>query len=203
MAAVSSSEVCDLSSCFNHTDIIHQLAPDACVQEIQAAGAYLSLLSVLQKPLARFVRVVLVVPLFMGCFSGRENDSGTVHKVYVTLARILGCFSLFFFANVLKALAAKLMATSFHQETHFKKMQEALQKVRACVLLCLWCHACCSKIRAAALDASLENAVCSFINSKGEADCILGHQAKTCLAHLHSCRISLVWLLLGCMLHSP
>lgn len=83
----------------------------------------------LQRPLARFVRVVLVLPLFTGCFSGRENDSGSVHHAYVTIARILGCISLFFFANVLKALAAKLMATSFHQETHFKKMQEALQKV--------------------------------------------------------------------------
>ena len=83
----------------------------------------------LQKPLARFVRVVLVVPLFIYCFKGREADNGTVHNVYVNLARVLGCFSLFFFANVLKALAAKLMATSFHQETHFKKMQEALRKV--------------------------------------------------------------------------
>ena len=40
---------------------------------------------------------------------------------------------LFFFANLLKTLAAKLMATSFHTEAHFHKMQEALQKV--CCLL--------------------------------------------------------------------
>lgn len=81
-----------------------------------------------RKPLARFVRAVLVIPLFTGCFAGRENDSTAVHKVYVNIARVLGCISLFFFANVLKALAAKLTATSFHQESHFKKMQEALQK---------------------------------------------------------------------------
>ena len=36
---------------------------------------------------------------------------------------------LFFFANLLKTLAAKVMATSFHTEAHFQKMQEALQKV--------------------------------------------------------------------------
>lgn len=73
--------------------------------------------------------MVLVVPLFAGCFAGKENDNGTVHGVYVNILRALGCLSLFFFANVLKALAAKLMATSFHTETHFRKMQEALEKV--------------------------------------------------------------------------
>lgn len=91
-----------------------------------------------QKPLARFVRVVLVVPLFAGCFAGKENDNGTVHGVYVNILRALGCLSLFFFANVLKALAAKLMATSFHTDTHFRKMQEALEKVGRSA----WQHFC-------------------------------------------------------------
>ena len=82
-----------------------------------------------QKPLARFVQVVLVIPLFLGVFAGRESDSSTVHGFYTNLGRVLGCLSLFFLANVLKCLCAKVLATSFHQESHFKKMQEALQKV--------------------------------------------------------------------------
>ena len=50
-------------------------------------------------------------------------------QVYQAIARALGCLTLFFFANLLKTLAAKIMATSFHTEAHFQKMQEALQKV--------------------------------------------------------------------------
>ena len=52
-----------------------------------------------------------------------------VLQVYHSIARALGCIVLFFFANLLKTLAAKVMATSFHTEAHFAKMQEALQKV--------------------------------------------------------------------------
>ena len=52
-----------------------------------------------------------------------------VLQVYHSIARALGCIVLFFFANLLKTLAAKVMATSFHTEAHFQKMQEALQKV--------------------------------------------------------------------------
>ena len=49
------------------------------------------------------------------------------------------CLTLVFFAHLLKTLAAKIMATSFHTEAHFHKMQEALQKVRPCIsrVLCL------------------------------------------------------------------
>ena len=91
-------------------------------------------LDVAQKPLRRFLRVALLIPLFVGCFYTKNNENTHVHNVFQTLARLLGCLLLFFFANVLKTLVAKIMASHFHKEAHFEKMQEALQKVGA--LLC-------------------------------------------------------------------
>jgi hypothetical protein len=83
----------------------------------------------LQKPLRRFLRVALLIPLFVGCFYTKDNENTHVKNVFRTLARLLGCLLLFFFANVLKTLVAKIMASHFHKEAHFEKMQEALQKV--------------------------------------------------------------------------
>ena len=83
----------------------------------------------LQKPLGRFLRMLLLIPLFVGCFYGRANDSNTVKRVFQILAKVLGCLSLFFFGNVLKTFAAKAMSSHFHKEAHFEKMQEALVKV--------------------------------------------------------------------------
>lgn len=83
----------------------------------------------LQKPLRRFLRVALLIPLFVGCFYTKDNENNHVKNVFRTLARLLGCLLLFFFANVLKTLVAKIMASHFHKEAHFEKMQEALQKV--------------------------------------------------------------------------
>ena len=60
-----------------------------------------------------------------------------VGQVYRTIARLLGCLTLFFLANVLKTLAAKLLATSFHTEAHFQKMQEALEKVSIEPCVCM------------------------------------------------------------------
>jgi hypothetical protein len=37
---------------------------------------------------------------------------------------------MFFFANVLAAIFAKLLSARFHKENHFKKMQQALTNVR-------------------------------------------------------------------------
>jgi hypothetical protein len=85
----------------------------------------------LQKPLRRFLRVALLIPLFVGCFYTKDNENTHVKNVFRTLARLLGCLLLFFFANVLKTLVAKIMASHFHKEAHFEKMQEALQKVCA------------------------------------------------------------------------
>lgn len=83
----------------------------------------------LQKPLRRFLRVALMTPLFVGCFYSKNFTNYHVKDVFRTLCRLLGCLLLFTFANVLKTLLAKIMASHFHKEAHFEKMQEALQKV--------------------------------------------------------------------------
>lgn len=70
-----------------------------------------------------------MLPVFVGCFSGRAQNGTGVYEAYHRITQLLGCAILFFFANVLKTLVAKLMSTHFHKEAHFKKMQMALQKV--------------------------------------------------------------------------
>lgn len=156
----------------------------------------------LQKPLRRFLRVALLIPLFVGCFYTKDNENTHVKNVFRTLARLLGCLLLFFFANVLKTLVAKIMASHFHKEAHFEKMQEALQKVCAmegpgvqallcCAVLCWAGHwkaaavRCCAMLYQAGravegallctlrcLDSLLE-AMCSMINVL--LDCMLQH----------------------------
>lgn len=86
--------------------------------------------TVMQKPLRRFLRVALITPLFVGCFYSKDLTNSHVKDVFRTLCRLLGCLLLFTFANVLKTLLAKIMASHFHKEAHFEKMQEALQKVK-------------------------------------------------------------------------
>ena len=83
----------------------------------------------MQKPLRRFLRVALLIPVFVGCFFSKGNTNEHVRHVFQTLARLLGCLLLFFFANVLKTFLAKIMASHFHKEAHFEKMHQALQKV--------------------------------------------------------------------------
>ncbi|KAK9815600.1 hypothetical protein WJX72_006571 [[Myrmecia] bisecta] len=81
-----------------------------------------------RKPLALFIRTVLLIPLFVGCFSGRANDDAGVKTAYLNILKVLGCLVLFTFGNVLKTLAAKMLATHFHKQAHFEKMQDALKK---------------------------------------------------------------------------
>ena len=45
------------------------------------------------------------------------------------LLQVLVCILLWLIVDVIKTMAAKLMAGHFHQETYFQRMQEALQKV--------------------------------------------------------------------------
>lgn len=150
----------------------------------------------LQKPLRRFLRVALLIPLFVGCFYTKFNDqSSHVRSVFRTLTRLLGCLLLFFFANVLKTLVAKIMASHFHKEAHFEKMQEALQKVQPrffAALTPVWegcsnpCPACSSLCTAQAQCAA-ESAVVLKIRS----------MLQTC-AHLQNMlfaseKLPLVW----------
>lgn len=82
-----------------------------------------------QRPLARFLRACMILPVFVGCFQGRAHDGRGVHNAYMIVTRLLGCVILFCFANVLSALLAKIMSTHFHKDAHFSKMNDALQKV--------------------------------------------------------------------------
>lgn len=45
------------------------------------------------------------------------------------MLQVLVCILLWLIVDVIKTMAAKLMAGHFHQETYFQRMQEALQKV--------------------------------------------------------------------------
>ena len=47
--------------------------------------------------------------------------------------QFIACVIVFTAMNFLKVLFAKLLSSYFHSSTHFVKMQEALDKVRACV----------------------------------------------------------------------
>lgn len=72
-----------------------------------------------------------MLPLFCGCFSVRQAANDNSHGFYSYTARALACIALFFFANVLKSIFAKLMSGSFHRSSQFAKMEEALRKVRS------------------------------------------------------------------------
>ena len=66
---------------------------------------------------------------FVGIFLPRAEDDSEVAPVYDVCVKILGCFTIFCVANLVKMLAAKQMASHFHAKTHFMKMREALKKV--------------------------------------------------------------------------
>ena len=46
-------------------------------------------------------------------------------------AQFLGCLLIFTFANVMATLLSKALASHFHKETHFDKMQQAIRNVRS------------------------------------------------------------------------
>ena len=59
--------------------------------------------------------------------------------------KALVCLALFCATDLLKTLAAKSLARTFHKEAHFAKMQDALEKVlglahASCVHNMLYCH---------------------------------------------------------------
>ena len=44
--------------------------------------------------------------------------------------KLMACLTLFALANFLKALATKLLSSAFYRTAHFRKVKEALDKVR-------------------------------------------------------------------------
>ncbi len=55
---------------------------------------------------------------------------GTFYDAYIIILKLLGCVLLFTFAELLKMLFAKMIASNFTRQSHVTKMQEALRKVR-------------------------------------------------------------------------
>lgn len=70
--------------------------------------------------------------LMMLVETGDQNAS--INSVYDIILKILACFTLFLFANLLKRLIAKLMALKFTNSNQKQKMERALKKVRCCIL---------------------------------------------------------------------
>ena len=54
--------------------------------------------------------------------------------------KALVCLALFCATDLLKTLAAKSLARTFHKEAHFVKMQDALEKVWALGTACVCMH---------------------------------------------------------------
>lgn len=69
------------------------------------------------------------------CVTTRLRTFDKYGSVLSTM-QVLVCLVIGAAANVLKTLAAKLLAASFHRQAHFDKMQDALSKVQRCMILC-------------------------------------------------------------------
>lgn len=78
--------------------------------------------------LGRFLRSVLWIPVFAALFGPASNRAEGVRTVYFTILRLLGCFALFWLANVIKTLIARSISSHFHQGAHFAKMRSALEQ---------------------------------------------------------------------------
>ena len=57
------------------------------------------------------------------------NAGPGVQWAYNTVLKTLVCLALFCGTDLLKTLAAKSLARTFHKEAHFAKMKDALEKV--------------------------------------------------------------------------
>ncbi len=64
----------------------------------------------------------------------------------IAFLQALVCLFLFTLANVIKAFIAKLIATHFHKEQYFDRMQAALRKVKSLVLPTLPVFTCSCKL---------------------------------------------------------
>lgn len=82
-----------------------------------------------QKPGARLLRVALVMTLYKLMFGDDEPRPDQVVLTYRTTWKILFCLLLFFAADMIKVILTKIMAGHFHNQLHFLRMQDALNKV--------------------------------------------------------------------------
>lgn len=84
---------------------------------------------VAQKPGARLLRVALLMILYKLMFGDEEARPDQVVLTYRTTWKVLFCMLLFFAADMVKVILAKIVAGHFHNQLHFSKMQDALNKV--------------------------------------------------------------------------
>lgn len=77
------------------------------------------------------------------CMHGPACDCCDSVPERLCLLQVLVCIFLWLIVDVIKTMAAKLMAGHFHQETYFQRMQEALRKVllpstqAMCICICI------------------------------------------------------------------
>ncbi len=83
----------------------------------------------MQKPGARLLRVALLMILYKLMFGDDEPRPDQVVLTYRTTWKILFCLLLFFAADMGKVILTKVMAGHFHNQLHFSRMQDALNKV--------------------------------------------------------------------------
>lgn len=96
-----------------------------------------------QKPAARLLRVALLMLLFKLMFGDDDPRPDQVVATYRTTWKVLFCAALFFAADMFKVILVKTVAGHFHNQLHFSKMQDALNKVTAaCSHLGLLTSAC-------------------------------------------------------------
>ena len=82
-----------------------------------------------QKPGARLLRVAMLMILYKLMFGDDEPRPDQVVLTYRTTWKILFCLLLFFAADMAKVILTKIMAGHFHNQLHFLRMQDALNKV--------------------------------------------------------------------------
>ena len=75
------------------------------------------------------LRVALLMILYKLMFGDEEARPDQVVLTYRTTWKVLFCLLLFFAADMVKVILAKIVAGHFHNQLHFSKMQDALNKV--------------------------------------------------------------------------
>lgn len=85
----------------------------------------------IREPALQAARAALLLPLFVVVFGDEPPTTGASADAawtWTVMMKVLVCLVIAAGANVLKTLAAKLLAMSFHRQAHFDKMQDALSK---------------------------------------------------------------------------
>ncbi len=85
---------------------------------------------IVQVPAARLLRSILLIPLYMFAMADGIKRPDDIQAAWNTALKVLICIAMFFAAQLVKTVAAKLVARSFYKRAHFDKMQDALNKVR-------------------------------------------------------------------------